>query len=560
MATFFSQRFADKKTQRGTNSSATKLSNTKPQTSFFPFAINNIFAYFRPIKISKNSKMYIKDLSSCEGKEVTLQGWAANKRDSKGLVFLYLRDGTGMCQCVVALEVVGEEKFNEAKKITLESSFSITGKVVKDEKQIGGFEIQATDINVISYADEFPIAKKEHGVDFLMDHRHLWLRSQRQWAIMKIRNRIIFSIHQFFQEDGFVEMDAPIFTGNACEGTSNLFESDFYGDPAYLSQSGQLYGEAMAMAMGKIYTFGPTFRAEKSKTRRHLSEFWMIEPEMAFYDIFQNMDLIENFLRRVVSDVLRDCKSELEIIGRDTSVLEQIVKPFPRLTYDEAVRIIKGEQDVDGKNSITSLEDELKTIISRIEEVKKEIEEREEKIKTPNMKKGEIGFNQAKIDKLKQEQNELEEQSRNIPQWLSSARNFEYGNDFGGSDETVITRLFDVPIMVYNWPHEVKAFYLKRDPNDSRFARGVDVLAPEGYGEIVGGGERETDEKLLREKITEHQLPMDAFEWYLDLRKYGSVPHAGFGLGLERVVTWVCKLPHVRESIPFPRMYGRLLP
>jgi asparaginyl-tRNA synthetase len=504
--------------------------------------------------------MYIKDLNGCEGKEVSLQGWAANKRDSKGLVFLNLRDGTGMCQCVVSIEVVGEEKFNAAKKLTLESSFSITGKVVKDEKQIGGYEIQATDIHVISYSEEFPIAKKEHGVDFLMDHRHLWLRSQRQWAIMKIRNRIIFSIHQFFQEDGFVEMDAPIFTGNACEGTSNLFESDFYGEPAYLSQSGQLYGEAMAMAMGKIYTFGPTFRAEKSKTRRHLSEFWMIEPEMAFFDIFQNMDLIENFLRRVVSDVLRDCKNELEIIGRDTTVLEQIVKPFPRLTYDEAVRIIKGEKNVDEKNSITSLEDELKTILSRIEEVKHEINEREEKIKTPNMKKGEIGFNQAKIDKLKQEQNDLEEQSRNIPQWLASARNFEYGNDFGGSDETVITRLFDVPIMVYNWPHEVKAFYLKRDPDNSKFARGVDVLAPEGYGEIVGGGERETDEKLMREKITEHQLPMAAFEWYLDLRKYGSVPHAGFGLGLERIVTWICKLPHVRESIPFPRMYGRLLP
>ncbi|MEI6507181.1 MAG: amino acid--tRNA ligase-related protein [Bacteroidota bacterium] len=504
--------------------------------------------------------MYIKDLNGCEGKEVMLQGWAANKRDSKGLVFLNLRDGTGMCQCVVSLDVVGEEKFNAAKKLTLESSFSITGNVVKDEKQIGGFEIQANDINVISYAEEFPIAKKEHGVDFLMDHRHLWLRSQRQWAIMKIRNRIIFSIHQFFQEDGFVEMDAPIFTGNACEGTSNLFETDYYGDPAYLSQSGQLYGEAMAMAMGKIYTFGPTFRAEKSKTRRHLSEFWMIEPEMAFFDIFQNMDLIENFLRRVVSDVLRDCKNELEIIGRDISVLEQIVKPFPRLTYDEAVCIIKGEQDVNGQNSITSLEDELKTILARIEEVKNEIADREEKIKTPNMKKGEIGFNQAKIDKLKQEQNDLEEQSRNIPQWLNSARNFEYGNDFGGSDETVITRLFDVPIMVYNWPHEVKAFYLKRDPENSKFARGVDVLAPEGYGEIVGGGERETDENLLREKITEHQLPMAAFEWYLDLRKFGSVPHAGFGLGLERIVTWICKLPHVRESIPFPRMYGRLLP
>jgi len=504
--------------------------------------------------------MYIKDLNGCEGKNVSLQGWAANKRDSKGLVFLYLRDGTGMCQCVVSLDVVGEEKFNAAKKLTLESSFSINGTVVKDEKQIGGYEIQATDINVISYAEEFPIAKKEHGVDFLMDHRHLWLRSQRQWAIMKIRNRIIFSIHQFFQEDGFVEMDAPIFTGNACEGTSNLFESDFYGDPAYLSQSGQLYGEAMAMAMGKIYTFGPTFRAEKSKTRRHLSEFWMIEPEMAFYDIFQNMDLIENFLRRVVSDVLRDCKNELEIIGRDTSVLQQIVKPFPRLTYDEAVRIIKGEQDVNGKNAITSLEEE--TIKLGKDWVEKDLElvEYRKKISVPGLKKGEIGYFQSKIDKLIQEKNDLEELQTNMKQWIQSAKDFEYGNDFGGSDETVITRLFDVPIMVYNWPHEVKAFYLKRDPNDSRFARGVDVLAPEGYGEIVGGGERETDEKLMREKIIEHQLPMDAFEWYLDLRRYGSVPHAGFGLGLERIVTWICKLPHVRESIPFPRMYGRLLP
>jgi len=504
--------------------------------------------------------MYIKDLIGCEGKDITLQGWVANKRDSKGLVFLYLRDGTGMCQCVVSLEVVGEEKFNAAKKITLESSFSITGKIVKDEKQIGGYEIQATDINVISYAEEFPIAKKEHGVDFLMDHRHLWLRSQRQWAIMKIRNRIIFSIHQFFQEEGFVEMDAPIFTGNACEGTSNLFESDFYGDPAYLSQSGQLYGEAMAMAMGKIYTFGPTFRAEKSKTRRHLSEFWMIEPEMAFYDIFQNMNLIENFLRRVVSDVLRDCKNELEIIGRDISVLQQIIKPFPRLTYDEAVRIIKGEENVNGKNSITSLEEERENIGKDIFTKEIEIENYKKKLSEPGIKKGEIGYFQSKVDKLIQEKGDLEELFANMRQWITSAQNFEYGNDFGGSDETVITRLFDVPIMVYNWPHEVKAFYLKRDPDNSKFARGVDVLAPEGYGEIVGGGERETDEKLLREKIIENQLPMEAFEWYLDLRRYGSVPHAGFGLGLERLVTWICKLPHVRESIPFPRMYGRLLP
>lgn len=504
--------------------------------------------------------MYIKDLSKYEGQEVSLQGWVANKRESKGLVFIILRDGTGLCQCVVDANQINEEIFAEARKATLESSLTITGKVVKDEKQIGGYEVQVSTLSLIQVAVDYPIAKKEHGVEFLMDNRHLWLRSQRQWAIMRIRNTIIFAIHKFFQGEGFLQMDAPIFTGNAVEGTSTLFETDFYGDPAYLSQSGQLYGEAMAMAHNKIYTFGPTFRAEKSKTRRHLSEFWMIEPEMAFHDIFDNMDLIERFLRAVVSDVLSTNRAELELIGRDTTILENIVKPFPRLTYDEAVRIIKGEDNVNGVNAITSLEEELEKVKSAIASAVAEIKEREEKIKTPGMKKGEIGFNQAKIDKLKQDLADLEEQERNIPQWLNSARNFEYGNDFGGSDETVLTRLFDVPIMVYNWPHEVKAFYLKRDPQDARFARGVDTLAPEGYGEIVGGGERETDLNLLVDKINEHQLPMQAFEWYLDLRRYGSVPHAGFGLGLERLVTWVCKLPHVRESIPFPRMYGRLMP
>lgn len=504
--------------------------------------------------------MYIKDLSNFEGQEITLKGWVANKRDSKGLVFIILRDGTGLCQCVVDANNVSEDIFNEAKRATLETSLTITGKIVKDEKQIGGYELQATNLTLIQVAVDYPIAKKEHGVEFLMDNRHLWLRSQRQWAIMRIRNTIIFAIHKFFQGDGFLQMDAPLFTGNAVEGTSTLFETDFYGEPAYLSQSGQLYGEAMAMAHNKIYTFGPTFRAEKSKTRRHLSEFWMIEPEMAFHDIFDNMDLIERFLRAVVTDVLNTNKAELELIGRDTAILENIIKPFPRLTYDEAVKIIKGEVDVNGVNAITSLEQDLASVKERITAVKAEIEEREEKIKTPGMKKGEIGFNQAKIDKLKQELADLEEQERNIPGWLNSARNFEYGNDFGGSDETVLTRLFDVPIMVYNWPHEVKAFYLKRDPENSKFARGVDTLAPEGYGEIVGGGERETDVNLLIEKINEHKLPMEAFEWYLDLRRFGSVPHAGFGLGLERLVTWVCKLPHVRESIPFPRMYGRLKP
>jgi asparaginyl-tRNA synthetase len=502
----------------------------------------------------------ISDLPLHEGTEVILQGWNSNKRSGKGLYFIILRDGTGFCQCVVDERNVSAEVFENAGKLSMESSVRISGTVVKDEKQIGGYELRVTNVEIISIAEEYPIAKKEHGVDFLMDNRHLWLRTQRQWAIMRIRNTLIFSLHRFFQEEGFLQMDAPIFTGNAVEGTSTLFETDFYGKPAYLSQSGQLYGEAMAMAFGKIYTFGPTFRAEKSKTRRHLSEFWMIEPEMAFYDLDMNMDLIEAMLKHVVRAVLLECREELKLINRDTAILENVVnKKFPRLTYEEAVRIIKGEQDVNGKNSIGSLEQDLASTQSRIAEVKKEIIEREEKIAGGALKKGEINFNQNKVDQLKNELKDLEEDERNIPQWIQSAKSFEFGNDFGGSDETVITRLFDVPIMVYNWPHAVKAFYLKRDA-DPRWAKGVDVLAPEGYGEIVGGGERETDINLLIEKIREHNLPMKAFEWYLDLRRYGSVPHAGYGLGLERLIAWLCKLPHVRETIPFPRMYGRLEP
>lgn len=502
---------------------------------------------------------YIKDLSKVEGQIVTLNGWVSNKRTGKGLIFIILRDGSGICQCVVSEQNVSNELLKNAEKLTLESAISITGKVVKDERQIGGYEIQVTDLSIYQIAEEYPIAKKAHGIDFLMDHRHLWLRSRRQWAIMRIRNTIIFSIHKFFQERDFIQMDAPIFTGNACEGTTNLFETSYYDTAAYLSQSGQLYGEAMAMAMGKIYTFGPTFRAEKSKTRRHLSEFWMIEPEMAFYDLESDMDIIEDFLRYIVTEVLSKCENELEIIGRDLSVLKNITQKFPRLTYDEAVRIIKGEQDVNGKNSIKTLEEDLDKAKKRIEEITAEIKEREVKVNTPGMKKGEVNFNINKVAELREELKDREEDIKNIPQWLDSARNFIYGNDFGGSDETVLTRLFDTPIMVYNWPHEVKAFYLKR-AEDTRFAKGVDVLAPEGYGEIIGGGERETDKDLLIEKIKEHNLPMEEFEWYLDLRRFGSVPHSGFGLGLERAVAWICKLPHVRETIPFPRMYGRLHP
>ena len=504
--------------------------------------------------------MDTKQLKDHVGQIVTLKGWVANRRESKTVVFINLRDGQGICQCILGLEDLGDDLFQTAKTLGQESSVAITGKVVEDTRQIGGFELHATDLKVFQNAKDYPISNKEHGIEFLIDHRHLWLRSKRQWAIMRIRNCISYAIHNFFQGQGFVQMDAPIFTGNAAEGTTDLFETDYYGKPAYLTQSGQLYGEAMAMAMGKIYTFGPTFRAEKSKTRRHLSEFWMIEPEMAFCDLFENMDTIESFLRSVVQEVLEKCPDELEILNRDTSKLETVSKKFPRLSYDEAVEILKGNQDVDGQNTLLTIEQDIKNNAARIVEIKEDIAQREAAIAAGGMKKGAINFNQNKIDTLKQELKQMEEDQRNLPQWLESARNFEYGNDFGGSDETVLTRLFDCPIMVYDWPHEIKAFYMKRNPEDPRFARGVDVLAPEGYGEIVGGGERETSEEWLVEKINEHKLPMDVFQWYLDLRRYGSVPHSGFGLGLERLVAWICKLDHVRETIPFPRYYGRLEP
>jgi asparaginyl-tRNA synthetase len=505
-------------------------------------------------------KRYIEDLSTVVGEEVTLQGWVYNKRESKALVFLILRDGTGICQCIISQDVVGDELFNQASSLGLESSLSITGKIVADERQVGGFEMQVQTLEVYHVVSDYPISKKEHGVEFLMDNRHLWLRSRRQWAIMRIRNTIIYSIHSFFQKEGFMQMDAPIFTGNACEGTSDLFETDFYGEPAYLSQSGQLYGEAMAMAMGKIYTFGPTFRAEKSKTRRHLSEFWMIEPEMAFFDIFQNMDLIESFIQHVLNDVLAKHTAEFEILERDTEALRKANHTFMRLSYDDAVAIIRGEKEVNGTTTIATLEQDLSDRETELVSLEKDTLDRQAVIDKGGIKKGVIAFNQSTIDKNKQRIKQIEEDLRNIPQWLDSARGFVYGNDFGGSDETVLTRMFDVPVMVYDWPHAVKAFYLKRNPEKPEFARGVDLLAPEGYGEVVGGGERETNEAWLKEKIIEHQLPMEEFEWYLDLRRFGSVPHAGFGLGLERLVAWICKLNHVRETIPFPRMYGRLKP
>ncbi len=502
----------------------------------------------------------IKDFSKHVGKEVEIQGWISNKRSSKGIEFLVFRDGSGFAQCIVNVEDAGKENYETARNAGQESSLKIKGTVVKDERQIGGYELHAKEVTLLGNSENYPVSNKEHGPDFLMDHRHLWLRSQRQWAIMKVRNTIIFSIHKFFQEEGFVQADAPIFTANAAEGTTTLFETDFYGQPAYLSQSGQLYGEAMAMALGKIYTFGPTFRAEKSKTRRHLSEFWMIEPEMAFFDNDMNMDLIERFLKYVVKAVMKENSHELNLLGRDTTVFEACAKEvFPRFSYAEAADILTGKTRINGKTTIETLENDLKEINEKIKATEEGIAEREAEI-AKGVKKGKQNFLQRKIDELKIELKKLQETASNIPDWLNSARNFKYGSDFGGSDETVLTRMFNVPVMVYNWPHEIKAFYMKRDKDAPELAKGVDVLAPEGYGEIVGGGERETNGDLLIEKINEHKLPMEAFEWYLDLRRYGSVKHAGFGLGLERMVAWICGLKHIRETVPFARYYGRVNP
>ena len=429
-------------------------------------------------------KIYIKDLSQYVGQEITLSGWLFNKRSGGKIKFLVLRDGSGYLQCVYFKGNVSEDVFNMADRIGQESSIEVTGKIKVEPRAPGGFELDATDLHLISEAHDYPITPKDHGIEFLMDNRHLWLRSSKQVAIMKIRHRIVKAIRDFFDDRGFTLMDPPILTPAACEGTSTLFETEYFDlGKAYLTQSGQLYAEAGAMALGKVYTFGPTFRAEKSKTRRHLTEFWMVEPEVAFNDLNADMDLAEEFLEYIVQTILKEKQEELKVLERDTSILQKVVRPFPRISYDEAVEILK-------KNGV----------------------------------------------------------------------DFQYGNDLGATDETIISNQFDCPVMVHRYPSAVKAFYMKRDPENPDLALAVDVLAPEGCGEIIGGSQREDNYDLLLARIKEHNLPQEAFEWYLDLRRFGSVPHAGFGLGLERTVGWICGLDHVRETIPFPRMIYRNTP
>jgi asparaginyl-tRNA synthetase len=440
--------------------------------------------------IASDQQIYINQLSQYDGKEVTLKGWVYNLRSSGKILFPQLRDGTGIVQCVVLKNSIAPETWEVLKALGQESSVVIRGKVRADSRAPGGFEIDVTGAEVLQQVHDYPITPKEHGTEFLMDHRHLWLRSRRQHAVLKVRHTVVQAVRNFLDQDGFTLADSPIFTPAACEGTTTLFEVEYFeGEKAYLTQSGQLYNEATAAAFGKAYCFGPTFRAEKSKTRRHLTEFWMVEPEMAYAHLEDVMLLAERMLGYIAGRVLEDRKEELKVLERDTSKLEAIIPPFPRVHYDDAVKML---QD---------------------------------------------GFDKGLLE------------SR-----------FEWGGDFGAPDETYISGQFEKPVMVHHYPAVVKAFYMARDPERDELALGVDVLAPEGYGEVIGGGERATSLEFLKEQIALHQLPQEAFEWYLDLRRYGSIPHAGFGMGIERCTAWMCGIEHIRETIPFPRMLYRIRP
>ena len=425
----------------------------------------------------------INRISEFEGQIVQLNGWVYNSRRSGKIGFLMFRDGFGIIQCIVAKNDVGEDQFEVFKSLTQESSLSVVGEVVKNDRAPGGFEMVVSELTVHQLSSEYPITPKEHGTDFLMNHRHLWLRSKRQYSILKVRHEIIKAVRDFFDSNDFTLCDSPIFTPNAAEGTSTLFGTDYFGNTAYLAQTGQLYGEAAAMAVGRHYNFGPTFRAEKSKTRRHLTEFWMVEPEIAYCNIDEDMDWAERLILFIIERVLENRKNELGVLERDLAKLEQIKAPFPRVSYTECVDLL----------------------------------------------------NKGGID-------------------------FKWGDDFGAPEETFIGEQYNQPVMVHRFPSAIKAFYMKRDPENDKVVLGMDVLAPEGFGEIIGGSERETEICLLEDRIKDEELNQADYEWFLDLRRFGSVPHSGFGMGIERVVAWICNLPHVRETIPFPRTIGRLYP
>ncbi|MBK9120441.1 MAG: asparagine--tRNA ligase [Phycisphaerales bacterium] len=496
----------------------------------------------------------VAELGQHVGQTVTLRGWLYNSRSSGKLLFLILRDGTGLCQCVLEKTEDGAHAFEEAKRLGQESSLEVDGTVRAEERAPGGHELVVAAVRIVQNAAGYPITPKPHGIEFLMKHRHLWFRSQRQWAILRVRHTIIEGIREYFNRNGFILVDTPIFAPAAGEGSQTLFAVDYFGEPVYLAQTGQLYVESACLAHRKVYCFGPTFRAEKSKTRRHLTEFWMVEPEIAYADLDDVVALAEDFVEYLVQKALRERRLELELLGRDLPALERIRKPFYRLTYSAAAEILHSER------VRQMLTEDLARAEARVAELQKWIADKEAERTAP-------GTKQWKADKLAQEiidhREELadqEEAVRNTPHHMELAANFEWGSDLGGSDETIIARLHDKPVFVTHYPRGCKAFYMKQNAADPRVVNNLDLLAPEGYGEIIGGSQREDDLDVLLARLREEGLNEADYDWYLDLRRYGSVPHGGFGLGVERTVAWICGLKHIRETIPYPRMMGKIYP
>jgi len=493
----------------------------------------------------------IKDLASHEGAAVTLRGWVYGRRRGGKVIFLLVRDGTGICQCVV--EAAVPDAYARAADLPRESSLTVSGTVRRDERAVGGYEIAVSSLAVIQAADEFPIAAKAHGVDFLMSHRHLWLRSRRSTAILRIRHTLIRACRDFFDQRGFTLVDTPILSSGAGEDAQTLFPVEYFDRRVFLTQTGQLHLEAACMALGRVYCFGPTFRAEKSKTRRHLTEFWMIEPEVAFADLDEIVRLAEEFLCEIVGAVLERHEPDLAVLGRDVEALRKVRPPFARLTYSEAVENLRSDA------TRRRLEEELARDRDQLRAWIRSLEEREQRL-TGVKKKVLRDRLEDEINELRENIRELEQDLANRPEHIRLAQEFPWGSDLGGSDETILSRQFDTPLFITDYPREAKAFYMKTSAADPRVVRNMDLLAPEGYGEIIGGSQREEDPAVLRERLRDKGLNPEDYAWYLDLRRFGTVPHSGFGLGLERTLAWICGLKHVRETIPFPRTLGRVYP
>jgi len=493
----------------------------------------------------------IDRLARHENMSVELRGWVYGRRSGGGIVFLLLRDGTGICQCVS--EAADGDLFDTARHIPQESSVIVQGTVRKDPRAPGGYELRLSRLSVIHAAEEYPIARKRHGIDFLLRHRHLWLRSPRQTILMRIRHTLVAAIRDFFNRRGFILVDTPILSPGAAEGAATLFRVDYFGEEVYLAQTGQLYLEAACMVLGKVYCFGPTFRAEKSKTRRHLTEFWMVEPELAFADLEKVMALAEDLVRYLVDRVLERHAHDLEFLGRNPDTLKTVQRPFARISYSEAVDLLHSPRlAAETEQLLAARRDRLADRIRQLDEI-------ETRMKGMQAGRRRDQLAGQAID-LRTEIHRLEEEVRNLPVHLQQAREFTWGEDLGGDEETLISRHFDRPVFITRYPRKCRAFYMKADPEDPRLVLNFDLLAPEGYGEIIGGSQREDDLSRLLERMQEENMDPAPYQWYLDLRRYGSVPHGGFGLGVERFLSWLCGLDHVREAIAFPRMLGRIYP